>query len=213
MRIQLFWRTVTTRLNCSTLTVAWLFVGLNLALLPGWAAEPMTKGTVVLDADFEAVSEDALWIGDRRYEPGYESLRSLCVDNRTGNGPPLVRATLPAETLRGCTLRGSAMVKAEGVGAKPNPWNGIKFMLVIETPDRKLWPQAALETGTFDWQRAAFSTKIPADASAVALVLGVEQVTGKVCFDNVKIAVAKPATMVIAFIRPLRPAPVITASS
>jgi hypothetical protein len=37
-----------------------------------------------------------------------------------------------------------------------------------------------------------FSTKIPADATAATLVLGLEQVTGKVCFDNVKITVAKP---------------------
>lgn len=57
-----------------------------------------------------------------------------------------------------------------------------KFMLAIETPDRKLWPQAALDTGTFDWKRAVFTTKIPADATAVTLVL--EQVTGKFSFDN-----------------------------
>ena len=160
----------------------------------GWAAETLSKGHVVLDADFEAASADAAWVGDRRYEAGCESPRSLCVDNRTGSGRPTIHVRLPAETLRGCTLRGSAMVKADGVSAKPNSWNGIKFMLAIETPDRKLWPQAALDTGTFDWKRAVFSTKIPADATAVTLVLGLEQVTGKVCFDDVKIVVAKPPT-------------------
>jgi hypothetical protein len=183
---------VTTRLNEPALTIVLSFVGLNLATLACWAAEPVAKGTVILDADFEAGTDTAAWLGAQRHEAGYESRRSLCVDNRTAGSPSLVRAVLPAETVRGCTLRGSAMVKSEGVEAKPNPWNGIKFMLAIETPDRRLWPQASLETGTFDWRRAVFRTKIPADATAVTLVLGLELVAGKVCFDNVKIAIAKP---------------------
>jgi len=197
MRFQFFKQMVTTHRKVTPLAVAWLFVaGLNLLALDGWTAEPVAKGHVVLDADFEAASDESAWAGDLRYEAGYESPRSLCVDSRAGGGSPTVRVRLPAETLRGCTLRGSAMVKADGVSAKPNPWNGIKFMLAIETPDRKLWPQAAMETGTFDWKRAVFTTKIPADATAVTLVLGLEQVTGKVGFDNVKIAVAKPPTTV-----------------
>ena len=121
--------------------------GLSCLAAAGWSAETLSKGHVVLDADFEAAIEDVAWVGDRRYEAGCESPRSLCVDNRTGGGQPMVRVKLPAETLRGCTLRGSAMVKADGVSAKPNSWNGIKFMLAIETPDRKLWPQAAAGHG------------------------------------------------------------------
>lgn len=41
------------------------------------------------------------------------------------------------------------MVGFHGVSEKSNAWNGIKFMLAIETPDRKLWPRAPLNTGTF----------------------------------------------------------------
>ena len=78
--------------------IAWLFVGMNLGSLASSAEEALAKGTVVLAADFEAASGGALWTGDRRYEPGCESPRSLCVDNRTGSGPALVRAVLPAET-------------------------------------------------------------------------------------------------------------------
>ena len=192
MRIQLFWHKVPPRLN--QLKIAWMFAGLSLVSLAGSAAEPVAKGTVVLNADFEADSDAHGWVGQRRYEAGYQSPRSLCVDSRAGGDLPMVRVRLPAEAVRGCTLRGAAMVKAEGVSAKPNPWNGIKCMLAIETPDRKLWPQAALETGTFDWRRAVFSTKVPADATAVTLVLGLEQVTGKVCFDDVKITIAKLPT-------------------
>ncbi|NLF68959.1 MAG: glycoside hydrolase family 5 protein [Candidatus Anammoximicrobium sp.] len=161
----------------------------------GRAAETLGQGAAVLDADFETSPSDSAWAGQLRYATGFESPRSLCVDHRSGGNPPTIRVPLPAENLRGCTLRGSAMVKADGVSAKPNPWNGIKFMLAIETSDRKLWPQAALDTGSFDWQRAVFSAKVPADATAATLVLGLEQVTGTVCFDNVRIVVAKlPST-------------------
>lgn len=84
------------------------------------------------------------------------------------------------------------MVRAEGVSAKPNSWNGVKFMLAIETPTRKLWPQAPVETGTFDWQRLGFTARVPADATAVTLFLGLEEVAGKAWFDDVKITVAAP---------------------
>ena len=61
------------------------------------------------------------------------------------------------------------VLKGDGVTTPPQPWNGIKFMLALETPDRKLWPQASLETGTFDWRRAVFSVRIPADATVALL--------------------------------------------
>jgi hypothetical protein len=65
-------------------------------------------------------------------------------------------------------------------------------MLALETPDRKLWPQAEVGTGTFDWQRVAFTVRLPTNASQATLVLGLEQVTGKVWFDDVRITVARP---------------------
>ena len=71
------------------------------------------------------------------------------------------------------------MVRAEQVSSKPKPWNGIKFMLVIQSPDGTSYPQATLETGTFDWRRVSFTAHIPADATNTTLVLGLEQVSGK----------------------------------
>lgn len=87
------------------------------------------------------------------------------------------------------------MVRAEGVGLPPHPWNGIKCMMAIETPDRKLWPQAAIGTGTFDWRRVAFTVRVPTNAESARLVLGLENVAGRVWFDDVKIAVAKPPVL------------------
>lgn len=84
------------------------------------------------------------------------------------------------------------MTRAQDVSSKPNAWNGIKCMLALETPEQKSWPQANIETGTFDWHRVAFTARVPTNATSATLVLGLEQVTGKVWFDDVKVAVAKP---------------------
>jgi len=99
---------------------------------------------------------------------------------------------LPVEQMRGWTVRGSALVKAENVTAKPNPWNGIKFMLIIETSGDKSYRQAPLDVGTFDWKRTTFTVRIPTNATTVTLALGLEKVTGNVWFDAVKIYAAKP---------------------
>ena len=84
------------------------------------------------------------------------------------------------------------MVRAENVSSKAKAWNGIKCMLAIETPERKLWPQANIDTGTFGWRRVAFTVRVPTNATSATLVLGLEQVTGKVWFDDVKAVVGKP---------------------
>jgi hypothetical protein len=166
-----------------------------------WAADapqgerkPLAKGHVVLAADFEGSAALQGWSGKARLEAGYQSPQAACIEQtaQTPGSPASIRFVLPAGDLRGCVVRCAARVKAAAVSAKPNPWNGIKVMLPIETPDRKLWPQAPLDTGTFDWKRATFTARIPPDATAVALVLGLEQVTGKVWFDDVQIVVAKP---------------------
>jgi hypothetical protein len=180
-----------------------LVVLLALAANLATAAEAPTKGQVVLEADFENTADDAAWIGSKSFGPGWQSARAVVLESRSGEAArgATVRRSLTVESLRGCTLRGSVMVKAEAVSARPNPWNGIKCMLAIETPARKLWPQAALDIGTFDWKRAVFTARIPADATAVHLLLGLEQVTGKVAFDNLRITVARPPLTV-------KPAPV-----
>jgi hypothetical protein len=84
------------------------------------------------------------------------------------------------------------------VSAKPQAWNGVKLMLIIESPSRKDWPQAEIPVGTFPWQRTAFNARIPADASALTLFVGLEAVTGKAWLDDIAITVARP---------PIPPAP------
>ena len=65
-------------------------------------------------------------------------------------------------------------------------------MLAVEAPSGRIWPQAALETGTYDWKRAATTALVPEDATAATLVLGLESVTGRVWFDEVRVVVTRP---------------------
>lgn len=152
------------------------------------------RGHVFFQADFEGTNALDGWAGTGKLESGCRSAVALAVELKpdAGGQTGILSVQLPAESMRGYLLRGSAMVRAENVSAKPNPWNGIKCMLAIETPDRKFWPQATIETGTFDWRRVAFTARVPTNATTMRLVLGLEQVNGKAWFDDLTIAVAKP---------------------
>jgi hypothetical protein len=153
--------------------------------------QTLTKGNVLYQTDFESTNALSGWSGSAELDSGYASAQSAALETKANASGTVNSRQLPVDTIRGCRIRGSVMVRAERVKAKPNPWNGIKFMLVIESPAGKSYPQAPLETGTFDWRRAGFTAHIPADATNVTLVLGLEQVTGKVWFDDVKFTVAK----------------------
>jgi hypothetical protein len=155
-------------------------------------AAPLPPDHAYFQTDFEATNALKAFNGTAALEPGYRSQQALAIVSNPGPGSSMVSLTLPVEPMRGYLVRGTAMVRADGVSARPNPWNGIKMMLAIETPDRKLWPQARVETDNFDWQRVAFTARVPADAIAVRLMLGLEQVTGKVWFDDLKISAARP---------------------
>jgi hypothetical protein len=100
---------------------------------------------------------------------------------------------LPVERLRGRFVFLGADVKAESVSAKPSPWNGIKVMVRIDTPAGAQWPQPEIPAGSFDWARYSRRILIPASASAVTLVLGMEQVSGKAWFKDVRVVLAKEA--------------------
>ncbi len=167
-----------------------------LALAPLWAwgqnSTLPTKGEVLYQTDFEGSSALNGWSGAAALEPGQASAQSVLLEAKAGQKGAVITRSLPAERMRGCRVRGSALVRAGGVTDRPNPWNGIKLMLVIQGPGGTTYPQAPVETGTFDWRRVGFTVRIPADATNVTVVLGLEQVSGKVWFDDVKFTIIRP---------------------
>ena len=150
---------------------------------------------VYFEADFERADPFRGPPGIGRIEPGYRSGAALAVERReAGEGGATVSVGLPVETMRGALVLGSAMVRATNVSRPPQSWNGIKCMLALEAPDRRLWPQASIDAGSFDWRRVAFSVRIPTNATAARLLLGLEAVSGKVWFDDVHVVCLRPAT-------------------
>lgn len=155
------------------------------------AGEPAAKGDLIFEAGFEPGQPVAGWSAPPVPAPGQHGGHAVRIERAPAHPPMLTRA-LPVERIRGCTLRCTAMVMAQDVSAAPQPWNGVKFMLAIETPGRKLWPQADIAEGSYDWRRASFTPRIPPDATSVTLCLGLEEVTGAVCFDDLRISVSRP---------------------
>lgn len=153
---------------------------------------PSHRGEIVFSASFDGPNALNGWSGPGRLEPGFAAGQAAALESQSGHKSSVIVRALDCEALRGRTIRGSAMVRAQEVSAKPNPWNGIKLMLVLHGASGSSYPQAPLDTGSFDWRRATFSTWVPLDVTNVSLVLGLENVSGKAWFDEVKLTVAKP---------------------
>jgi hypothetical protein len=157
------------------------------------AQDTRSRGQVVFSADFEGEEPLKGWTGEGKLERGYEGGQALAIARQAGPGEGSAMAVieLPVRAMRGYRVHFSARVKARDVSPKPRPWNGVKFMAPIETASGRSWPQAELGTGTFDWQRASFSVRVPDDAQHVWLYLGLEAVNGKAWFDDVRVSLGK----------------------
>jgi len=148
---------------------------------------------MVLHLDFESPAQFAALSGEAgRPAPGYESSTSLLIEKPQRRGSAVRRIELPAERLAGRLITLSAGVRAENVSEKPNHWNGIKVMLVLQVGDGREYPQLPFGTGTFDWMRSRRALRIPRETSRAHLVLGLEQVSGRAWFDDVTVRIGRP---------------------
>jgi endoglucanase len=101
--------------------------------------------------------------------------------------PHMISIPLQVDELRGNSIFLGADVRGQDISNRPNPWNGVKVMLMIERPAGTEYPQAEIPVGSFDWKRFSTTAPIPADATAVTLLLGLEQVSGQAWFDQVRV--------------------------
>lgn len=154
----------------------------------------LPRGHVFFAADFEGADALKAWSGKAALEPGFQGGHALCVARPAGSaqGSTMVNVPLPVEQMRGYLVHFSAMIRAEDVSAKPQSWNGVKFMAPIVSETGRSWPAAQIDVGTFDWKRLTFAARVPDDAKSMSLCLGLELVTGKAWFDDVRVTVGKP---------------------
>jgi endoglucanase len=154
-------------------------------------AHALEKGQVVFQQDYEGAfaTNDPLILR----VPGQQG-QVLQIERREGPST-MLKYDLPADTLRGARIKIEASVKGENITHPPKPWNGIKLMLHTSGPSGDSWPQAPIAEGTFDWKPARFIARVAPDTTKAELVLGLEEVIGKVWFDDVKVTVvALPRT-------------------
>ncbi|MDR0336490.1 MAG: glycoside hydrolase family 5 protein [Planctomycetaceae bacterium] len=141
----------------------------------------------------ESFDDDKLPEGWSVSNPKYVSLFENAVQiNLPAEGQDKNASTskrLAIDKLLGTRLKITAKVKANHVAAPPNSWNGIKVMLVLDTPDGKRWLQQDNLFGTFDWKTVRFDATVPKNATSAMLVLGLENTTGQVFIDDIEIIV------------------------
>jgi len=150
-------------------------------------------GEIVYQADFEGADALDGWNGSATLEPGCKSDQALAIERPADSpvGSTVAQFQLPVERVRGCVLYFAGMVKAENVSDKPQSWNGIKYMAPSVYEGGRSYPQADIGVGTFDWKRVVFQVAVPKTATDLRLYMGLESVTGKVWFDNLKVWVRK----------------------
>ncbi|MCD6064593.1 MAG: Endoglucanase, partial [Flavipsychrobacter sp.] len=150
------------------------------------AAIAQQKGEIVYSNNFDSEADMQGW--DGRYR----------LVTKDGNSALLVRSDnkptvlLPVEKLRGATLKIKARIKAQKVSTPPRPWNGIKVMLHSVLPWTDEYPQMPVSSGSFDWRESEFLAFISPSVDTVRLVVGLEEVTGRVWYDRIEISIFDP---------------------
>ena len=88
--------------------------------------------------------------------------------------------------------RFSAQIKAENISKPPAGHLGGKFGLMVSRNDGKTeWPAATIGGGSFDWKQVSFTADIPYGVRSVAIMLGLQGVTGRILFRDLKVEYAE----------------------
>jgi len=192
-------------MNKTITTLALTLLSLN----PGdlFAGQPPSIPQVIYQTGFEGADSLAAWgpipEGVQLVAAGPGGSRCVMVERLASRGPghASIRLALPLESARGCRVKVEALTRAEEVTKPPNSWNGVKVMLHTVSPQGKKYEQQNDVHGTFDWRPVRFVGTVPDDATEAWLVLGLENTTGRVWFDDVKVTVFAPKRS-----RPAQPA-------
>lgn len=107
----------------------------------------------------------------------------------------LVSLALPLEQLRGRSLLLSGRLRAEGLTQPDLDYLGPKLMLHIKAPHGELYPDQEKRYGDYGWTEFTVFARIPADASAVTLIVGLQRGTGTLWIDDLALAVFERGRM------------------
>ena len=101
-------------------------------------------------------------------------------------------AKIDLSPYRGKEIIISCRVKAEDVSKPKEPYNGVKMMLHYKTQSGgEEWPGIGGQWGSFDWKILTRSITLPEDVGEADIVLGLQDSTGTVMFDDFSIKLGK----------------------
>ena len=165
-----------------------------LSVVPAGGAENQPpSGKPVFEVDFESPEFPKAWRNDGSgsavLEPTAGGSRALFV-SAAERGSHMVSIPLPIDQIRGFRIAISGRVKAENVSKPAEPWNGVKLMLHTLSPKGPDYQGLMDLHGTFDWKGVGLSAMIPPDATKASIILGLQDSSGNVWFDDVKVAVS-----------------------
>lgn len=103
-------------------------------------------------------------------------------------GTAKVSASIPAAEIAGRKVRLSVRMRNEDVSTRPKAWNGVKALLALVSADgEKTYPQLPTVDGTRPWTTVEKTFAVPANVVKADVVLGLENVSGSVWFDDVRV--------------------------
>jgi len=118
---------------------------------------------VIFHCDFDAVMPPSTHAGT--LVTAFEGSQSLRIE-RDEPGSSSRQFPIDAALFDARIATLEAVVKAEDVSAPPQPWNGIKVMLILESASgAKTYPQIPIPAGSFDWKAVRTRIRLPADNS------------------------------------------------
>lgn len=158
-----------------------LLLAVSLRLLG--AADPAPADAVILHEAFsDPAAVATTWRG-----PGSVDDGGWCIVLPTV-GTAKASTGLPAERIAGKQIRLSARIRSEAVSTRPEKWNGIKVQLILtDAAGGKQYPQLSTSDGTQAWTPLSQLLTIPAEVVKADLVIGLENVSGSVWFDDLRL--------------------------
>jgi endoglucanase len=166
---------------------------------------PPRAGDVVLGADFESATFRDAWSKSPMAQwvevAGHGHCLQVTVPAEQAAGGNMIRLPLDLTNYRGCQLVFACLAKAQDVTKPPASYLGVKFMCHYVSPaEGPFWRNQDNVYGTFDWQKLTFGVPVAGDVTTGEIDLGLQDSSGTVWFDDIRITVLKPAP-------PARPKP------
>lgn len=169
------------------------------------APAAVQKGDTVMTVSFDTPAERAGWSTApfATWVPEHNGSTCLrvAVPPDEAAGVHMIHLPLDLARYRGCRLRFECQAKAQDASKPSQTYLGVKYMLHYSSPATgQFWHNQSNVFGTFDWKTLAFVVTLADDVAAGDLSLGLQDSSGTVWFDDLKVTV-------LGLPRPPRPAP------